>query len=130
VKDIPAFGKLTSLILRKRRYRCPFCGKRFFENNLFLPKYHHMTNRLAAYTISKLSDVRSFTNVAREVNRSVSTILRIFDCINYGKPQQLPEVVSINEFNGNTSGEKYQCMLTEPVVTESLIFFPLDTATS
>jgi transposase len=90
VKDIPAFGKHTSLILRKRRYRCSSCGKRFFEHNSFLPRYHRMTNRLAAYIISKLSDVRSFTSVAREVNLSVSTIIRIFDCINYGKPQQLP----------------------------------------
>jgi transposase len=84
VKDIPAFGKHTSLILRKRRYRCHSCGKRFFEDNSFLPRYHRMTNRLASYIISKLSDVRSFTSVAREVNLSVATIIRIFDCINYG----------------------------------------------
>jgi transposase len=124
VKDIPAFGKHTSLILRKRRYRCPACGKRFFENNSFLPKYQRMTNRLAAYIISKLADVRSFTSVAREVNLSVSTIIRIFDCINYGKPQQLPEVVSIDEFKGNTSGEKYQCILTDPVRHRILDILP------
>jgi len=33
IKDIPAFGKPTILILRKRRYICPDCGKRFFEKN-------------------------------------------------------------------------------------------------
>jgi transposase len=31
IKDIPAFGKHTSLILRKRRYRCPFCGKHYIK---------------------------------------------------------------------------------------------------
>ena len=31
IKDITAFGKKTTLVLRKRRYRCPNCGKRFFE---------------------------------------------------------------------------------------------------
>ncbi|MFU0832509.1 MAG: hypothetical protein ACFWUC_06155 [Oscillospiraceae bacterium] len=62
-----------------------------------------MTSRLAVYIISKLSDIRSFTSVAREVNLSVLTIIRLFDCINHGKPQQLPEVVSIDEFKGNTS---------------------------
>ena len=61
VKDIPAFGKLVSIVLRKRRYRCPCCGKRFFEKNSFLPKYHRMTNRLSAFVINKLSDERSFT---------------------------------------------------------------------
>ena len=39
IKDIPAFGKLVNVVLRKRRYRCPCCGKRFFEENVFLPKY-------------------------------------------------------------------------------------------
>ena len=38
VKDIPAFGKHTVLILQKRRYRCTDCGKRFQEYNSFLPK--------------------------------------------------------------------------------------------
>ena len=26
IKDIPAFGKLVSIVLRKRRYRCKHCG--------------------------------------------------------------------------------------------------------
>ena len=124
VKDIPAFGKHTVLILRKRRYRCPFCGKRFFENNSFLPRYYRMTSRLAAYIISKLSDVRSFTSVAHEGNLSVSTVIRVFDCINYGKPQRLPEVVSIDEFKGNTNREKHQCILTDPVHHRILDILP------
>jgi len=33
IKDIPAFGKFVILYLRKRRYRCPDCGKRFYEEN-------------------------------------------------------------------------------------------------
>ncbi len=65
IKDIPAFGKLVTIVLRKRRYSCPYCGKRFFESNSFLPKYHRFTNRLAAFVIDKLRDERSFTSVAR-----------------------------------------------------------------
>ena len=113
IKDIPAFGKTVTIVLRKRRYRCPHCGKRFFETNSFLPKYHRMTNRLAAYVIDKLRDERSFTSVAREVNLSVSTIIRIFDMVSYPKAK-LPEALAIDEFKGNTWGEKYQCILTDP----------------
>ncbi|MFU0832643.1 MAG: zf-ISL3 domain-containing protein [Oscillospiraceae bacterium] len=58
IKDIPAFGKYTFLILRKRRYRCSFCGKRFCEDNSFLSRYHRMTSRFAASILSKLSDLR------------------------------------------------------------------------
>ncbi len=114
IKDISAFGKLVSIVLRKRRYRCSCCGKRFFEENAFLPKYHRMTNRLAAFVIDKLRDERSFTSVAKEVNLSVSTVIRIFDVISYPKAK-LNEALSIDEFKGNTNGEKYQCILTDPV---------------
>ena len=114
IKDIPAFGKSVIIVLRKRRYRCPHCGKRFFENNSFLPKYHRMTNRLSAYVINKLTDERSFTSVSREVNLSVTTVIRIFDKVSYPKAK-LPAVLSIDEFKGNTREDKYQCILTDPV---------------
>jgi transposase len=113
IKDIPAFGKLFFIHLKKRRYRCT-CGKRFAENNTFLPKYHRMTNRLTAYIINKLRNEVSFSFVAREVNLSVTTIIRVFDLVDYG-PKKLPTAISIDEFKGNTGGEKYQCILTDPI---------------
>ena len=63
--------------------------------------------------INKLRDERSFTSVARETNLSISTVIRIFDFVSYPKAK-LPEVLSIDEFKGNTQGEKYQCILTDP----------------
>ena len=124
IKDIPAFGKLVTIVLRKRRYRCPHCGKRFFENNSFLPKYHRMTNRLAAFVIDKLRDERSFTSVSREVNLSVSTIIRIFDIVTYPKAT-LSASIAIDEFKGNTWGEKYQCILTDPENKTVLDILPM-----
>ena len=113
IKDIPAFGKLVTIVLRKRRYRCEHCGKRFFEINNFLPKYHRMTNRLSAYVIDKLRTEGSFTSVAREVNLSVTTVIRIFDLVSYPK-SPLPEVISIDEFKGNAGGEKYLNIIADP----------------
>ena len=115
IKDVPYLGKPVKIALRKRRYRCPKCGKRFYEENTFLPKYHRMTNRLSAYIINQLSDVRSFSSVAHEVCLSVTTVIRIFDKVSYPHIHRLPEVLSIDEFKGNTNGEKYQCILTDPV---------------
>lgn len=113
VKDIPAFGKNIFIHLKKRRYRCS-CGKRFAENVSFLPRYHRMTNRLPLYIIDKLRNEVSFSNVAREVNLSVSTVIRVFDLVSYS-PKELPAALSIDEFKGNTNGEKYQCILADPV---------------
>lgn len=112
IKDIPAFGKKTVLVLNKRRYQCE-CGKCFYEKVDFLPRYHRMTNRFSAYVISKLSSVFSYTSVAKETGVSIPTVIRIFDLVQYGKPT-LPEVLAIDEFKGNTGGEKYQCILTDP----------------
>lgn len=113
IKDVPAFGKLVTIILRKRRYRCEHCGKRFFEINNFLPRFHRMTNRLSAYVITKLRSECSFTSVAREVNLSVTTVIRVFDLISYPK-SSLSEVISIDEFKGNAGGEKYLNIIADP----------------
>ena len=113
IKDIPAFGKNCFIHLKKRRYRCS-CGKRFAEHNSFLPRYYRMTNRLCSYIIDKLRNEVSFSSLAREVNLSVSTVIRIFDLVSYS-PKKLPAALSIDEFKGNTNGEKYQCILTDPV---------------
>lgn len=108
-----AIYKNVVIMLRKRCCRCPHCGKRFYEENTFLPGYHRKTNRLVKFVLNRLTDERSFTSVAREVNLSVSTIIRIFDLVSYQKAK-LPKVLSIDEFKGNTWGEKYQCILTDP----------------
>ena len=83
IKDIPAFGKYVFIHIKKRRYRCT-CGKRFAEKNKFLPRYHRMTNRLSAYIIDKLRDAVTYTSVAREMNLSVNTVIRVFGVVDYG----------------------------------------------
>lgn len=114
IKDIHAFGKPVYINIRKRRYVCKHCAKRFYENIHFLPRYHRMTNRLAAFVIYKLRDERSFSSVAREVKLSVPTVIRIFDNIGYSAPKTMPHVLAIDEFKGNTGRDKYQCILTDP----------------
>lgn len=124
IKDIPAFGKHVILILKKRRYACQDCKKRFFEENKWLPRYHRITNRLAYYVINKLSDVTSFTSVAKEVNLSTTTVIRIFDMVSTSSAL-MPVVLSIDEFKGNTNGEKYQCIITDPVNKRVLDILPM-----
>lgn len=112
IKDIPSFGKHTYLILRKRRYVCEKCSKRFYEKVEFLPRYHRHTTRLAFYILKLLTSTHSFKSIAELSNLSVSTVIRIFDLLSY-KPTKLPEVMGIDEFRGNTGHEKYQCIITD-----------------
>lgn len=112
IKELPTFKKNVVLILRKRRYVCS-CGKRFFEPNTFLAKYQRMTKRAIMGLLGKLSDCRSYTSVAREFNISVSTVIRFFKNVQYSKPTKLPEVIGIDEFKGNSGGEKFHGILTD-----------------
>lgn len=124
VKDIPAFGNRVVLSIKKRRYRCPHCNKRFIEDISFLPKYYRMTNRLTMYMLNKLGEERSFSSVARELQLSVSTVIRVFDIVSYTAPKILPSVIAIDEFKGNTGNEKYQAILTNPQTGEILDILP------
>ena len=54
IKDLTILGKRCVIILKKRRYRCNECGKRFYEHNEFVGKYQRMTKRLIGDVIIKL----------------------------------------------------------------------------
>lgn len=112
IKDLPFQFKQCFLILRKRRYACS-CGKRFLENYSFLPRYHQHTSRLSEYILHKLRDCRSLKSIAKDVNLSTPTIQRILNMVSFSKPS-LPKALSIDEFKGDTNGEKYQCILVDP----------------
>lgn len=111
IKDLPFQFKHTYLILRKRRYACS-CGKRFYESYDFLPRYHHMTSRLVQYICKELTKLVTMTSVANSSNVSISTVMRIFNYINYDKPS-IPKVLCIDEFKGNAETGKYQCILVD-----------------
>lgn len=112
IKHIPMGMYPTILILRKRRYSCS-CGKRFYENYTWLPKYQHMTRQLIKYICHKLRDTVSYKHVAKESNVSISTVIRTFNRINYPKLDTFPEILCIDEFRGNAETDKYQCILVD-----------------
>ena len=114
VKDCPMLGKWVVWLYRKRRYRCPCCGKRFYETNYLLPKRHRLTSRLAAQCIVMLGIKQSRKDIALQLNVSPSTVGRWLHLRHYTKPTLLPEVLSIDEFKGDTEYGKFQCILTSP----------------
>ena len=111
VKDIP-LARDTFLHLRKRRYRCD-CGKRFFERNSFLPRYYRVTSRLVAEIITAFRKVVSAKEIGCRFNVSGMTAMRYFQYYNY-KPSVLPEVISLDEFKGNSGGQKYNSIVADP----------------
>ena len=122
IKDLPFQLKHCYLVLRKRRYLCS-CGKRFYENYSFLPRYFQRTSRLTAFIANALHATCSVTSVAHMCNVSASTVYRILETISFSSPK-IPQVLSIDEFKGNANGQKYQCILVDPLKRSVLDILP------
>jgi transposase len=112
VKDLQAYGKPTLLRIRKRRYICSHCGKRFIEDIPFLPRYYRVTNRLISHVIKSFMGLESIKQIAEDHNISPPTAARYFKLVDY-QCKSLPEVLSIDEFRGNAGGEKFQCIIAD-----------------
>jgi len=122
IKDLPFQMKHCYLVLRKRRYVCS-CGKRFYENYSFLPRYLQRTSRMTAFIATSLHESTSITSVAKTCNVSTATVNRILDTISFDRPR-LPRAISIDEFKGNADGQKYQCILVDPIKHSVLDILP------
>lgn len=113
VRDAPIQGSNTYLHLNKRRYRCPACGKRFYENVPLVPKYHQVTSRLVAYVIDRFRHMVTIKQIAEECNISWASAARYFDMVSVDNIH-LTRCISLDEFRGDSGGQKYQCILTDP----------------
>ena len=123
IKDCPIQFKNTFIKLRKRRYKCKNCGKQFFEDLSFLPKYYRMTNRLSAWICRQLSTTNSIKQIATSANVSSNTVFRLLSLFNVSN-NSLPEVLSIDEFKGNTGFSKYQVSLMDNVNSKVIDILP------
>ena len=111
IKDIP-LARDTFLHLRKRRYRCS-CGKRFFEKNTFLPRYYRVTSRLVTEIMFSFKKLIPATEISSRFNVSAVTAMRYFSLFNK-KTTALPDVISLDEFKGNSGGQKYNSIVADP----------------
>lgn len=112
-RDSPIRSRNTYLHIRKRRYVCPSCAKRFYEDIPFVPKYYQVTRNVIHGAVTSMSEMRSMKEIGKAFNISGTSVARYFDVISFGKPN-LPQAIAIDEFRGNSGGEKFQCILTNP----------------
>lgn len=123
IKDCPIQFKNTFIKLRKRRYKCNNCGKQFLEDLSFLPKYYRMTSRLSAWICRQFSTTNSVKQIATSANVSSNTVFRLLSLFNISN-NNFPEVLSIDEFKGNTGTSKYQVSLMDNVNSKVIDILP------
>lgn len=114
IQNIPIQGKQVILVLRKRRFLCTSCFKRFTEPCPFLPNYHCRTRRLAFYIVSLLRQTFSIKQSAKLTGVSIQTVCQLLDTIRHPPSDYLPQAFSIDEFKSNASTGQYKCILVVP----------------
>ena len=114
LRDMPIQGRAVRLEYRRRRYICRKCGKKSAETFELAGKNQRTTARLAVYGLELAKERRSGKSIARELGVSASSVNRWLKHLPKSRPAVLPRVLSIDEFRGNTGGERFQCILTAP----------------
>ena len=114
IKDVSIHRKTVIIILNKRRYACKNCGKKYYEHFDFICRYKRTTKRLNINVYLDLSKIKSMKQIADENHVSQYFIQNTLD--HTTAPTHSPtNIVSIDEFRGNANGEKFQCILTDPI---------------
>ena len=114
LRDLPIQGKAVRLEYRRRRYVCRRCGKKIAEPFELAGKNQRTTARLAVYGLELSKERRSGKSIGSELGVSASSVNRWLKHLSKFKPSKLPRVLSIDEFRGNSGGERFQCILTAP----------------
>lgn len=112
IRHITVGNKTVILKYRKRRYVCPCCNSRFYEQNGFVPKGYRLSHALIHLILRSFNQMCTYTEVAHRYGISVTTVIRYYDTLNFDR-QTLPSAIGIDEFKGNLEGEKYQTIITD-----------------
>ncbi|MGG4166568.1 ISL3 family transposase [Rossellomorea vietnamensis] len=127
IKHLKLFERHTLLFYRKRRYVCP-CGKRFAENNPFVERYQRLSVEFNQALKIRSIKGKTFKETAEVYGTSASTVVRRFDqlaevTVNE-EAKELPKVIAIDEYKGDTKEGKYQLIIANGITREPIDILP------
>ena len=105
----------TTIVFNQRRYRCVNCNKTFPETNPFAFPNRRVSSYVSLRVMKMLRNPRmTFSQVANDVNLSVSSVCRIFDKYAGITPIAMPECLCIDEIYTIKYRQKiYACVLVD-----------------
>lgn len=126
IKHLKWFERLTYLFYKKRRYACS-CRKRFAEDNPFVHRYQRLSIEWNRAVSIRIVQAKTFKETAEQFGASVSTIMRRFDRLavkEMTEVQELPKVIAIDEYKGDTKAGKYQLIIADGETKEPIDILP------
>ena len=109
-------GKRTTRIYyKRRRYVCTNCGKKFAEKNSFIERFYRHSNDVVNSVFDDLTNINNFSQVAANNNMSSQNVIRLMTKFMpiFHNVVHLPEAIGIDEFRGNSGGNKFQVVITD-----------------
>lgn len=105
------------LVLKKRRYCCNHCGKKFTEKYSFVQRYFRKTNAVYDKIVSDAQHQKSLSVIAIDNNVSIPTVNRYIGYAvflnNKSSITRFPTRIGIDEFKGNAGKDKYQLQIID-----------------
>ncbi|MEB1809598.1 MAG: ISL3 family transposase [Bacillaceae bacterium] len=126
IQHLKMFERNTYLFYRKRRYKCS-CGKRFPEKTTVVERYQRHTVEWNQALGLCVIQGKNFKDTARQFRTSPTTVIRRFDRIStpmFKEVEELPEVIAIDEYKGDTNKGKYQVIIANGKTGEPLDILP------
>ena len=104
--NILSYGNRKVILhIEKQRYVCPICNKRTTSSIGIMDRNCSISNEVKDEIRRKLFEIKSFTQIGKEENTSISTIMRIFHDIEVPRKELDYETVYLDEFKGNADKE-------------------------
>ena len=106
--------RTTKIYYKQRRYVCLHCGKRFAEKNSFIEKYYRHSNEVVNSVFDDLTSIRNLSQIGQDNNMSSQNVSRLMNKFMpiFHNTTSLPEAIGIDEFRGNSGGNKFQVVIT------------------
>ena len=106
--------RTTKIYYKQRRYVCMHCGKRFAEMNSFIPKFFRHSNDVVNNVFDDLTSIKNLSQIGNDNNMSSQNVSRLMNKFMpiFHNTTSLPEAIGIDEFKGNSGGNKFQVVIT------------------
>lgn len=120
------FERKTQFFYKRRRYVCD-CGKRFSEKNPIVQRYQRTSIEWNQAVAIRAVKGKTFKETGENYGASASTIVRRFDQIARSEirsVEELPPVIAIDEYKGDTREGKYQLIIADGVTRKPIDILP------
>ena len=105
IRSLSYGNRKVILHIEKQRYVCPICNKRATSSIDIVDRNCSISNEVKDEIRRKLSEMKSFTQIGKEENTSISTVMRIFHDIEVPHQELDYETVYLDEFRLTNSSD-------------------------